>query len=532
MAGKDGGLRWSPFDRALEFFDPARAARRMAAKLSLSQLRAYDAAGKGRATEGWRTAGTSADAEIAAAGSILRDRMRDLVRNNAVAAQAVQVLVNNIVGAGIRPRAAGRNKRENRLADRLWAEWSRQCDAHGHTDFHGLTALAVRGMIEGGEMLALKRVQRRDPGHPRVVPLRIELREGDHLDSARGDFRAEGARISQGIEFDAAGNRVAYWMFPDHPGGTSSVFGRRNESVRVAADMVAHLFERQRTQNRGAPWGVPAIRALRDMDDWQNAELVRKKTEACLVGIVLGDEAADTSLAPVVEDFAGNRVEAFRPGMMAYAKYGRDVKFNTPTATGGVEEWARVQHRIIAAGFRVPYALMTGDLRNANFSSSRVGLNEFRRMVEQVQWQIVIPMFCQRIWDWFIEMAKTAGQLPANADIPAEWAPPRFESVNPLQDAQADLLEVRAGFASLQQKIAARGYDPGEVLEEIGQMAKLLDGAKLILDSDPRRMSKAGTPVAPGDAEAEPPAKPGDDDPDKDETEDEDGEDADPDAQE
>jgi lambda family phage portal protein len=525
-------LRWSPIDRVVEFFSPVAAQRRMAARIGLANHRAYDAAARGRGTDGWRSTGASADAEIMGARGLLRDRMRDLVRNNPMAAQAVQVLVNNIVGPGIRPRAASSNKTLNKRADKLWKAWAASCDAHGHTDFHGLTALAVRGMIEGGETLALKRLQPSRTGMLRrgQVPLRVELREGDHLDDGKMDVRASGARISQGIEFDADGNRTAYWMFPDHPGGVTQSFSQRHESVSVPAAMVAHLFERQRVQNRGVPWGVPAMRAMRDFDDWQNAELVRKKTEACLVGILLGDDDQNTSVGAVIEDSAGNKVEQFSPGMIGYGKNATDIRFNNPSAAGGTEEWTRVQQRIIAAGFRVPYALMTGDMSQANFSSARAGLNEFRRMIDQVQWQIVIPMFCDRIWGWFIEAAQLAGLLPVTAEIPAEWAPPRFESVNPLQDAQADLLEVRAGFASLQQKIAARGYDPAEITGEWQAMAQEMDDKGLIFDSDPRRTSKAGMPVAaPGQAPGQ--AKPTDTE-EGDGTNDDGGDDTTPDATE
>ena len=34
---------------------------------------------------------------------------------------------------------------------------------------------------------------------------------------------------------------------------------------------------KQRTQARGVPWGAPVIRSLRDLDDYEVAELVRKK---------------------------------------------------------------------------------------------------------------------------------------------------------------------------------------------------------------------------------------------------------------
>ncbi|SIS76252.1 phage portal protein [Phaeovulum vinaykumarii] len=83
------------------------AARRVMARQAFETLtRGYDGAARGRRTEGWRAPGSSADTEIGVAGALLRDRMRDLVRNNPHAAKAVAVLVNNIIGAGIRLDAA------------------------------------------------------------------------------------------------------------------------------------------------------------------------------------------------------------------------------------------------------------------------------------------------------------------------------------------------------------------------------------------------------------------------------------------
>lgn len=495
------GVRWNFLDSLIGQVSPGAARRRYVERIAIENLRrSYDGAARGRSTEGWQTGNRSADTEIGAAGALLRDRMRDLVRNDALAAQAVQVLVNNIVGPGIRPRAKSSNKALNKRVNALWKSFEQTCDFHGHTDFHGLTALAVRGMIEGGETLALQRFQRNG-----AVPLKIELREGDHLDTSKVMFGVAGDRIEQGIEYDANGRRVGYWMFPDHPGGSSMAFGRRFTSERIAASAVVHLFERQRVQNRGVPWGTAAMRALRDFGDWQRAELARKKTEACLAAIVISDEAGTGSgsglsggkgLAPGLVDASGQMIESFEPGMIGYAYDGRDVRFNQPSSAGGVGEWTKAQMHIIAAGFRVPYALMSGDMSNANFSSSRVGLNEFRRMVEQLQWQTVIPMFCQPVWDWFIMACRTTGKIPmGEGSVPVEWAPPRFESVNPKQDAEADLLEVRAGFSTLAQKIAARGYDPEDLIEEWASMAELVDGANLVFDSDPRRVSKGGQAV-------------------------------------
>lgn len=501
------GVKWGVVDRALAVVSPRAAAKRYAARISIDNLRrGYESAQKGRQTDGWKTATSAADTEIGAAGVVLRDRMRDLVRNNALAAQAVQVLVNNIVGYGIRPRAASSNKALNKKVDKLFEKWAKSADAHGHTDFYGLQVLAVREMIEGGDLFALKRPLRGAEANGEV-PLKVELREADHLDASKFLEVYEGERIKQGIEYDRSGRRRAYWMFPDHPGDVSLAFSRRLDSVRVPADMVAHLFERQRVQSRGVPWGTPALTALRDLGDWQVAEMVRKKTEACMVGIVFGDDQ-ELSATPTIKDADGRTIEQVEPGLFAYASGGKDIKFNQPSATPGIREWNLVQMHIIAAGFRIPYALMTGDLSQANFSSSRAGLNEFRRMVEQVQWQIVIPMFCERVWSWFIDAAFTAG-LIASPDVPAEWAPPKFESVNPWQDAQTDLLEVRSGFATVPQMTAKRGYDWRSNLEEQAEFIAAADAAELVFDSDPRKVTNAGLaqskdPLDPGGAPGNP----------------------------
>jgi lambda family phage portal protein len=503
-------IQLNVLDRIVGWFAPETGLKRALARRSLANTRGYDGAAAGRRTDGWRTGSTSADTEIASGGARLRDRMRDLVRNNPHAAKAVSVLVNNIVGAGIRPRAATGDADLDKRVNALWDAWSAKADADGLADFHGITTLAVRGMIEGGEVFLRRRFRRNSDALP--VPLQVQLLEGDHLDDSKIGTQPDGGRIVRGIEYDAIGKRQAFWIFPDHPGDAGVPLSRSLTSVRIPADGIAHLFERQRVQSRGVPWGAPAMRAMRDLDDWTNAELVRKKTEACLVGVVIGADEADQGVAPSVVDAGGKTIEQFEPGLIAYARGGKDIKFNQPASTAGVSEWLQAQLHTVAAGFRVPYELLTGDLSQVNYSSLRGGLVEFRRMVDALQWQLVIPGFCQPIWDWFTEAAWIAGLIPA-ATVKVEWSPPRFDAIDPLKDAQADLLMLRSGTMTLPQAIARQGYDPERQLQEIAEANAMLDRLKIVLDSDPRMMTKAGTaqidPNDPAGAAAdETPAKP------------------------
>lgn len=479
-------------DRALAAIAPRAAAKRLAGRMAFANLaRAYDGATGGRRTDGWRTAGTSADTEIAGAGGVLRNRMRDLVRNNPHAAKAIAAWVSNIVGDGFTPYAATGNDELDKRIDALWEEWARECDADGRGDFHALTTLAVREMVESGEGFVRRR--RRTASAGLAVPLQIQVMEADHLDESRIDaFRGSaGGRTVRGIEYDRIGRRAAYWMFPDHPGDIGVALAINRSSVRIPAEQIIHLYKRDRVQQRGAPWGSPVIQSLRDLDDWTNAELVRKKTEACLVGVVMGADEGQEGVAPSVTDSNGKVIEQFEPGLIAYARGAKTIEFNQPAATSGVSEWLKAQLHIIAAGFGVPYELLTGDLSEVNFTSHRAGLNEFRRMVSAIQWQVVIPLFCQPVWDWFIEAAWLAGKLPV-ATAKCEWQPAGFESVNPQADAAADLAEMRMGTLTLPKAIAKRGWNPRAMIHEIADTNTLLDRLGIILDSDPRKVTQQG----------------------------------------
>jgi capsid protein len=211
-----------------------------------------------------------------------------------------------------------------------------------------------------------------------------------------------------------------------------------------------------------------------------------------------------------VQDADGRTIEEFEPGLIAYARGGKDIKFNQPATTAGISEWLRAQLHIIAAGFRIPYELLTGDLSQVNYSSIRAGIVEFRRLVSAVQWQIVIPIFCQPIWDWFIEAAYAAGKIPV-ASAGVVWSTPKFEYLNPLDDARADLMLMRMGATSLKRVVGRQGESLEEILAEIKEVNAMLDRDKIVLDSDPRRVTQQGLyqpDAAASDDKSKPPTKP------------------------
>jgi lambda family phage portal protein len=486
-------LNW--LDRAIGVVAPRAAYRRGVARAALDGVRAYDSAAVGRRTEGWRTGRTSADAEISRGLIISRNRSRDLSRNNPHARKAKSVWVNNLIGTGIIPRAHSGNDLVDGRADALFAQWAEVADAGGQLNFGGLQELMVNEMVEGGEVLIRKRLRLPEDNLP--VPLQLEILEGDLLDESRTrDLGAAGTMVN-GVEFDPIGRRRAYWLFSGHPGNAMLLPSANLISSPVPADQVLHLYRKERTQTRGMPWAASIVRRIRDLDDYEDAEITRKKIEACVVAIVVGADSSD-GIAPTtreglaVKDSHGNPIEQFEPGLIAYSNDARDIKFNNPGQSGSYPEYQKIGLHSVAAGYLVPYELLTGDLSEVNFSSARVGLVEFRRLVEAVQWLCIIPMALQPIWDWFVATAYLADLLPQRV-IPCEWDTPAFESVNPIDDANAELISIRAGTTSLISAIARRtGRDPDVVLNEIAKTNKQLDELGLIFDSDPRKVARTG----------------------------------------
>ena len=506
-------------DGAISTVAPQAGLRRARARLALGIAkqaggrRGYEAAAIGRlnGSGAWFSSIASADTEIFGAGRALRDRSRDLVRNNPHAAKALAALVSNIIGDGIMPRPKTGDKATDKQVREVFDRWSRtaECDSDGQLDWCGMQTLACREMIEGGEVLIRRRIRRPTDGYD--VPLQLQLLEADYLDPFRNGVLENNNLTVQGVEIATSGSdigkRAAYWLYPQHPG---SLFFNLNQGLisrPVPASEILHVYEKQRQQARGVPWCTPSMRTLQDLADYELAEIVRKKIEACNVGIVTTEDDAEIginrvdpsvlpgegidSLPAGIFDCAGNPVESFEPGMIAYARGGKSINFNSPATIGGYNEYKVSQLRTAAAGWRVPYELLSGDLSQVNFSSIRSGLLEFRRAVTAWQWQIIIPSLLDPAWDWFCEAAYLAGQID-KPTIPVEWSTPRFDWVNPVDDVMADNMAIRSGQRSWEDVVSSGGRDPDTVFEEIAAFQEKARLRGVVLDSDPSAVSGRG----------------------------------------
>ena len=158
-----------------------------------SLKRAYQGALVSRLTSDWMSSQLSADAEIRNSLRKLRDRSRELVRNNPYARQAKRTTQINIVGTGMKfqslvtqQRGGKRDQRINTMIEEKWAEWTNadSCDCAGKYSFHEFEWLAAGALCESGE--AIFRVVKQQFGDSKV-PLAMQLIESDLLDEDSDD---------------------------------------------------------------------------------------------------------------------------------------------------------------------------------------------------------------------------------------------------------------------------------------------------------------------------------------------------------
>jgi lambda family phage portal protein len=422
-----------------------------------------------RRLRGWQPPLENINSLVASGGPRLLARSRELVVTNGYAANACEAFASNLVGDGIKPSSLIEDPALRDRVQRLWLAWTDEADADGLTDFYGLQAMVAREMFVAGECFVRLRPRRAEDGL--LVPMQLQLLQSEMLPFEKTETAGNGNRIRCGIEFDLIGRRVAYHFRRRHPGDSTDQRIAAPDTVRVPAEDVLHIYRPiDAGQIRGLPHVAPAMVRLFLLDQYDDAELDRKKTAAMFAGFITKTAPEEQLLGEIEATDMGGAIASLEPGTMQVLLPGEDVKFSSPADVGGGYEAFQYRTLLsVSASLGLPYHLVTGDVRQANYSSLRAELVEFRRRIGQLQHGVLVHQFCRPIWARWLETAQLAGRLELSDPVAArmvQWIPPRWDWVDPLKDIQAQVLAMEAGITSRRKVVEATGYDVEEVDRE------------------------------------------------------------------
>lgn len=486
--------------------------------------RAYEGALVSRLTADWVTSSTSADAEIDGSLVRLRNRSRQLVRDNAYARQALRAIACNVVGHGIRmqaqvpmQRGGGRlDERLNRQIEGAWERWCRPqtCHVAGRLSFVEISRLAIQAMAESGEVFVRLVPQ---PFGGGAVPLALEILEADLVDEGKTSGpEADGSEWRMGVRVDRWGRPISYAFRTRHPGDAAGSVGYQVREV--PADQVLHLALIERPgQTRGVPWFAAAIKRLHHLAGYEEAEVVRARAASSLMGFITSPEGE------LIGDdvYDAERVSNFEPGVFKYLAPGETVSVPQLDAPDGqFEPFLRAMLRAVAASVGCSYETISRDFSQSNYSSSRLSLLEDRENWRQLQ-QHLIEHLHRPVLERWMGAAVAAGvlQLPGYEIAPerfdaVRWFPRGWGWVDPAKEVAAYREAVRCGFATQAQIVAEQGGDLEDLLMARAAEVQRAESLGLQLDTNPADDLQGGAPSATPEAEdeVEPPDDPEDED--------------------
>ena len=476
----------------------APIAARNSSSTSAAVQSVYEAASQTRRTLGWRAPTASPNHALLGNLTTLRDRSRAATRNDGYAKGAIDKLVTNIVGTGIKPLSKAADPRIREQLQAKWLQWTDESDADGLLDYYGQQAQAVRGWMEGGEMFARLRPRFLTDGLS--VPLQLQLLEPELCPHTHNMIPAAGVRVRAGIEFNRIGRRTGFYFHPSRPGDLLDY----DPGVlrRIPAENVIHLFAPERAgQLRGIPKLTQGLIRLHELNKFDDATLLRQQLANLFVAFLKKepDEPGETALHPLTglardasEDPAPLTME---PGIFQELEPGQEVQFSEPPEVRqGYRDFIRQQLQGACASIGIPYELLTGDMSGLNDRVVRVLLNEFAATIEALQHQIVAFQFCRRVWRAWMDQVFLSGAVALPADylvdpepyVAVSFAPPERRYIHPVQDIEADVAAVAAGFTSRRAVVAKRGEDIENVDAQNAADNARADSLGLQYTSDPR----------------------------------------------
>lgn len=437
---------------------------------------------------GWLTRLGDAATDIDSNAAKLRERSRDLDAGGGVSRGATRTLRTNVIGAGMIPKpkinfaylgmseeAAQEWESKTLHEFKLWAE-STMCDNKRTQNFYKLQQLAFLSMLISGDVLVLLPSVAHQ-GEP--YDIKIRLIEADRLTSpnANGRYSNEllqnGGRIINGVEFNKAGEVVAYHIANEHPGG---VHAGDMQTVRIEAygkytglANVLHIADFERPeQTRGIPYVSPAIEHIKQLDRYIGSELAANIVASMLT--VFLEQEQDSGSFPLADAVSeeekvtddDSKIE-LAPGAIYKLPAGVKATTVNPMRTNSAyADYVDSLFTTIGTTLEIPKEVLIKKF-DSNYSASRAALLEFWKVVLMNRANF-IRAFCQPIYEIWLAEAVAKGRIEAphffedygirKAYCNCNWIGSSMGVIDPLKEVRASAEKIANGLSTSEREAA------------------------------------------------------------------------------
>ena len=386
---------------------------------------------------------------------------RDLRRNNSVVSGIVTRFSDNVVGSGIMPQAKTSSDEWNNKAESFFNEWSKIADYRQRLTLWDFQRMVVTARLLDGEC-----------GFVLVDNGQLQPIEAERIRQPQPDVPG----VIDGVSVSGTGIKTGYYVHSRDP--LTGMFSGTSFEL-VPSSNFKHVTNAFRfDQVRGVPELAPVVNAIKDLDEYVAATLLKAKNEAKRFYTVENEAGAPNQLPRRIdgEDTTSTPLQKVETGEIHYLRKGEQMKeIGNVTPGQTFDPFTEKILRMIGAALGLPYEFVLLDFSQGSFSSSRAALMQTYRTFENWQ-QWMITQFLQPVWNWRIAKAIKAGDLPMAPPGPngvsewykVQWQTPEYEWIDPQSEAQARTIEIASGVSSITQWARKKGYDAEDILAEKG----------------------------------------------------------------
>lgn len=452
-------------------------------QVKVAGKRSYHAAAVGRLFADFMASNRSPDSELKPDLVLMRNRSRQMARDDVYVKRYLNLLKTNVVGDnGMSLQVKARNTDGsldvigNNIIEESWYQFGFKgnCTADGRQTWVDLQKYAIEATARDGEaffqVVRSKRFIHGIAFHPI---------EADLIDEQKNEMLRNGNEVRLGIEVDKYQRPVAYWVKKRHPGDADFASISVNQSERIDAKDIIHVYDPIRAgQTRGEPWMAPALSQIKMLNAHREAELVASRMAASKMGFFTSDNGED---APADDYDNSVPIIDAEPGTFHQLPAGVDFKPFDPTHPAtAFAEFQKGILRGTASGLGVSYASLSNDLEGTSYSSIRQGALEERDSYRMMQ-KFLLEHFVLQAYEIWLRHVMEFGYIPIPVTrfdkffLATHFRPRGWQWVDPQKEINAAVEAMHNGIMSMQDVSNQYGRDIEETFSQWQRDKELAD---------------------------------------------------------
>ena len=463
---EDGHIR-SAYNRAYKRAEMVLS-ERYAAAADMSRIRAD-----------WLTTTVSPTTLIEHELKVLIARSQQAVRTTPYGKSARNVYLDYIVGSGLQPFPAVKDESGTLMESlnaKLSEDWNRFNDQGIRTGNQPMTIyesqrMALGAMIDTGTCLT-NILPSKDGSW---LPIAFQVLNATRLDMSRDNYTEAGLGFVQDIKSVHGINLNKY--------GEPESFNILGFNKPISAELMNVFFvQNECEQYLGMPWFTPVLPFMHDLDELLKDRILASRLVEKIAWWIKKSSKSTLISAKDEDDFA-----SFQSLSVLSTQDKPELLQSEDRVAETFAPLVRLYLHGIGAGLGFSHTLLTRDLQDVNFASTR-----FNKIADSVYFSMLRKSFskgyCQYLYNEFVKYEILTGRVPGVAAL-YKKDPWRFQQcywigdgeqwVDPLKDAKAVEVEYANGWTTLEEICAKKNKNYKAVLKQRAVEYKMIESLGL-----------------------------------------------------